>query len=39
MLQALTDAVESPSTGVRVLGVPEIRADRANEVFGAALAR
>jgi hypothetical protein len=26
MLQALTDAVESPSTGVRVLGVPEIRA-------------
>jgi hypothetical protein len=39
MLQALTDAVESPSTGVRVLGVPEIRTDRANEAFGAALAR
>ena len=39
MLQALTDAVESPSTGVRVLGVPEIRTDRANEALGAALAR
>jgi uncharacterized protein YbjT (DUF2867 family) len=39
MLQALTDAVESPPTGVRVLGVPEIRAGRANEAFGAALAR
>jgi uncharacterized protein YbjT (DUF2867 family) len=39
MLQALTDAVESPSTGVRVLGVPEIRAGRANAAFGAASAR
>jgi uncharacterized protein YbjT (DUF2867 family) len=39
MLQALTDAVESRSTGVRVLGVPEIRAGRANAAFGAALAR
>ena len=39
MLQALTDTVESPSTGVRVLGVPEIRADRANAAFGAASAR
>jgi uncharacterized protein YbjT (DUF2867 family) len=39
MLQALTDAVDSPSTGVRVLGVPEIRAGRANEALGAALAR
>ena len=39
MLQALTDAVESPSTGVCVLGVPEIRAGRANAAFGAASAR
>jgi hypothetical protein len=39
MLQALTDAFESPSTGVRVLGVPEIRAGRANAAFGEALAR
>ena len=39
MLQALTDAVESPSTGVRVLGVPEIHAGRANAAFGAASAR
>jgi len=39
MLQALTDAVESPSIGVRVLGMPEIRAGRANAAFGAASAR
>ena len=38
MLQALIDGVESPATGVRVLGVPEIRADRANPAFGAASA-
>ena len=35
ILNALTDAVESPATGVRVLGVPEIRAGRANPAFGA----
>ena len=39
MLQALTDAVESSSTGVHVLGVPEIRAGRASATFGAASAR
>ena len=39
MLQGLTDAVESPSTGVCVLGEPEIRAGRANAAFGAASAR
>jgi uncharacterized protein YbjT (DUF2867 family) len=35
MLQALIDAVESPSSGVHVLGVPEIRAGRASVAFGA----
>ena len=39
MLQALIDAVEWPVTGVHFLGVPEIRADRANQAFGAALTR
>lgn len=39
MLQALTDAVESPSAGLRVLGVLEIRAGSANAAFGAASAR
>ena len=39
MLQALTDAVESPAIGLRVLGVPEIRASLAKPAFGAASAR
>jgi len=38
-VQALIDAVEGPVTGVRVLGVAEIRAGRANAAFGAASAR
>lgn len=39
MLQALTKAVESPSTGVHVLGVPEIRDGCAKGVSGAASTR
>ncbi len=35
ILDTLTAAVESPATGVRVLGVAEIRAGRANPAFGA----
>lgn len=39
MLQVLTEAVESPATGVRVIGVPQIRAGLTKPVFGAASAR
>lgn len=38
MLQVLTDAVESPATGIRVIGVPEIRAGFAKPAIGAASA-
>jgi len=38
MLQALTNAVESPSTGVHVLGVPEIRKGCVKAASGAASA-
>jgi uncharacterized protein YbjT (DUF2867 family) len=39
MLQVLTEAVESPATGVRVIGVPQIRAGLTKPAFGAASAR
>lgn len=39
MLQVLTDAVESPATGVRVIEVPEMRAGLAKPALGAASAR
>ncbi len=39
MMQALINAVEFPSTGVHVLGVPEIRAGCAKAASGAASAR
>jgi uncharacterized protein YbjT (DUF2867 family) len=38
MLQVLTDAVESPATGIRVIGVPEIRAGFGKPAIGAASA-
>lgn len=39
MLQVLTDTVESPATGVRVIAVPEIRAGLAKPAFDAASGR
>ena len=39
MLQVLTDAVESPATGVRVIEVPEMRAGLAKPALGAVSAQ